>query len=119
MRNRHFQSLCITALLFSGCVTVPDTEGCAVAGKLRHGMLCAHSNFDSTRELTFEQAIEFLEPQLERDDPENPGKKLPPRGGAICRSASDTQKLKTALEQACRELAGGCSYETRRAIQGL
>lgn len=105
------------SLLISGCVTVvPNTRACTAAGPLSAGMICAETLSDKTSELTFDEAIEFLEAQPERPDPNEPGATLPARAGAICQSADDWNKQKTALEQACRRLGRKCSYEVRSAL---
>lgn len=52
--------------------------------------------------MTLEEAIVFLEPSDSR-------------GAAICMSAEDFTKLKTALEQACEKLRG-CSKEVETEI---
>lgn len=117
MRRLLSLVFCVTAL--SGCVTIPNTRSCQVAGVLNAGMICAESLTDHTSDMTLSQAIDFLEPQAERPDPENPGKTLPARAGAICRSADDESKLKTALEEACRELGSRCSYEIQQTILSI
>jgi hypothetical protein len=102
----------ILALLASGCVTIPNTTACTVAGRLLDGGICAETLTGKTSEKTFEQMIDFLEPQLET--PEHPA-----RGGAICQSSEDYNKQKTALERACRLLGSRCSYELRQLIKSL
>lgn len=64
--------------------------------------------------MTLDEFIEFLEPQPEHTD--DHGTVIPARAGAVCQSAEDTLKIKTALEQACRQLGSGCSYELKRLI---
>lgn len=87
-----------SALLVSGCVSVPNTTGCAVKGTLLAGAICSETNTGKTSELTFDELVEFMQPN------EN-------KGGAICFSSSDYQRMKTALEQACRALGNRCQYE--------
>lgn len=65
--------------------------------------------------MTFDEFLEFLEPQVERQDPLT-GKTLPARAGAVCKSADDYNREKTALEKACRMLGSRCSYDIKRAI---
>lgn len=64
--------------------------------------------------MTFDEYIAFLEPQLA-----DPSKNLTARGGAICQSASDWNKLKTSLEQACKILGNNCSFEIKTSIDQL
>jgi hypothetical protein len=101
------------------CVTIPAVKKCSVAGTLSGGMDCANTQTGETSSLTLEETIEFLEPQLERHDPDHPGKTLPARAGAVCQSAEDESKIKTALEQACRELGRRCSPEIRSALLNM
>lgn len=93
-----------TSLSLSGCkVEIEDTEECAVAGTMSAGMNCAWRISGQTREMTFEQMIEFLEP-------------TDTRAGAICRSAEHARKQQTALKQACRKLGKACTLEMRKLI---
>jgi len=66
-----------------------------------------------------DQYIEFLEPQEERPDPQDPSKVLPARGGAICTSSEDYFKRKLALEEACRILGKRCKKEIQDAISSM
>lgn len=101
-------ALFATALLLEGCVTIPNTTSCTVAGRFSEGMICAEAQTDKTFDLTFKEAVEFLEPKPEAH-----------RAGAICQSAEDFGKIKDALEKACRELGNNCTYEIKHAIQNL
>jgi hypothetical protein len=83
------------------------------------GAICAETLTGNTRSMSLDEYIDFLEPQLERQDPKNPGKKLPARAGAMCQSSDDWNAQKTALEQACRKLGKSCTYEARKALQKL
>lgn len=126
----HFLSLFVSALALSSCMTVPNTTTCTAAGTMSAGLICAETLTDKTRELTFEEMIDMLEPQDAREcvpleglsvcasspDPASASVKLPARGGAIVQSAEDWNKNKTALEEACRLLGGQCSYEVQKAI---
>lgn len=103
----------------SACVTVPVTESCTVLGKLSDGASCVSSQGGVVRDLTLDEYLDFLTPQPELVDPKDPSKKPPARAGAICESASDWNKKKIALEQACRSLGSRCNYETRQAIQRM
>ena len=98
----------LSLLLFvtaSGCVTVPVTTGCTVAGSLSAGAICSTTQ-GNTSEMTMDQFFDFLEPNDER-------------GGAICQTAVDYKKQKVALEQACRELGSRCSYELQVMIKNM
>lgn len=111
--------LCLA--LFSACKTIPikDTTECVVAGILMAGADCATTNSSQTSEMDFEQFVEFLEPQPERPDPARPGKMLPERAGAVCRSDDDFTAQKTALESACALLRKRCTPEMKTAIGGM
>lgn len=94
-------------LLLSGCtVMLPDARICSASGTLSAGMDCAYTVSDKMEELSLEQSIEFLEPQLD-----------PPRGAALCMSSEDFSKVKTAIEQACKKLGTSCRKETRESIE--
>lgn len=92
----------------NGCVQIPNTKACSVAGKLTHGMICAETLTGATSVMTFEDSVKWLEP-----DP------TPTLGhsAAICQSDTDWNSLKTALEQACRELGSRCSYKIQEQIK--
>lgn len=90
-------------LVLSGCVTVPNTEVCTVAGVLSAGADCAMTLSSDTRQMTMDEFLEFLLPNDKR-------------GGAMCQSVEDWNKQKTALEQACDKLGKACSYDIREAI---
>lgn len=92
--------LCLTLLAIAGssCVTVPNSRIFTVAGKLDAGMVGAETNTDWTGDMTLDETISFLEP-------------TDARAGAICMSAYDFNRLKTALEQACRAVGKKCKYE--------
>jgi hypothetical protein len=101
--KRSFLSLC--ALLLSGCaITVPNTRVCSIAGVISAGANCAWTLSEQTEEMTLDQFIEFLEPN-------------DTRGGAICQSSDDWNKMKTALEQACKKLGPNCSYEVQQELE--
>ena len=92
--------------MVSGCVTIPNTRQCQVSGVLDAGMICAENLTGIKSEMNLEQVIEFLEPQS-----------LPsPRAGAICMSPDDFNAMKTALEQACRDLGERCSKQIQLAL---
>jgi hypothetical protein len=112
---------------------VPNVTDYSVAGKLSKGGIAAETQTDKTFFLTFKETIDFLEPQKERVcSPipntticaENPPEwavkvTLPARAGAICRSAEDYSKIKTVLDQACRDMGASCTYEIQQAIDAL
>lgn len=100
---RLLLSLSVTALLaLNGCVTIPNTRECYVpGGKILAGMDCADSNTGAKSRLTYEETIAFI------------------KAGAVCRSSSDFNRQKTALEEACRILGMRCSYETRQIIEEM
>lgn len=106
MRKPLYLVLSAIAALDAGCVTVPNTEACSAAGSLLRGAVCAESLTGKTRNMTWAEFQDMLEPTAER-------------AGAICRTVEDDAKIKTALEQACRMLGRRCSYEALRAIQGM
>lgn len=92
--------LCLTLLVIAAsCVTVPNTRIYSVAGQLDAGMIGAETNTDWTGDLTLDETITFLEPAEDR-------------AGAICMSAYDWNRMKTALEAACRSMGKKCKYET-------
>lgn len=117
---KSFLSLSVLLLLVNcGTTSVPDTEACTVAGVIQAGMSCSHTLTPQTREADQAALFEFLEPQPERPDPANPGEILPARGGAVCQSAEDWNKLKTAAETACNLLKWRCTYEIKEAIRAM
>jgi len=111
--------LLATTLLGSGCVSIPNTRECSAKGRLRFGALCNETNTGAKSKMTAQEYIEFLEPAPEREDPDHPGQMLPKRAGAVCNSAEDHKRKKTALEQACRKLGMRCSYELKQAIRNM
>lgn len=96
--------------LGSSCahVQLPDTEACAVAGKVINGATCNYTISDKPRKMTFDEFIHWLEPDIQNQ-----------RGAAICQSSNDWVKIKVALEQACYLLKRRCSLEMQQAIQKL
>ena len=115
MQRKLFLSLFVSMVL-SACVTVPNTTVCTVSGVLSDGSICAETLTGKKSELDIDKFLEFLTPQDERPDPDHPGQTLPKRAGAMCQSKEDWNKMKTALEQACRDLGLRCSYELKHAI---
>ena len=96
-------SLSVSALLLSGCVTIPPSDVCTVAGVLSAGMICANTHSGAKREMDLDASIVFLEAELPTDV-------TPGRAGAMCMSVSDWNGMKTALEKACRMLGTRCKY---------
>lgn len=83
---------------------------------MSRGASCAETLSPNTRDMSLDEFLDFLEPQEEKID--DKGNVLAPaRGGAICQSASDWNRQKTALEQACNLLGKSCSYEMREVLQ--
>lgn len=121
MRKSFLASLCVLALLLlDGCVTVPNTRVCTVAGEMSAGAICAETLTPSTFDLTLAEFLDMLEPVPDVVDPTDPSKVLVPgRAGAMVMTADDWLKNKTALESACRELGSKCSYEVQHAIAGM
>ncbi len=85
-------------LALSGCqtVTFPDVTNCSVAGIIAAGMDCAATGHDENTEMNVKQTIDFLE------------------AGAICMSAEDRKKEKTAAERACVLLKDRCTFEMKQ-----
>lgn len=116
-------SLSLTALSFVGCVTgsvtVPSTVSCTQAGVWEAGAFCAESITGSKSSMTVDEYLDFLSVAPERKDPNDPTKTIPGRPGAVCQSADDWGKQKTALEQACRILGKRCPYEMKATIKTM
>ncbi len=88
-----------------------------VAGVMAAGADCNHTLQEKPRSMNLDEFIEFLEPQAKVIDP-NTGQVIKPaRGPALCQSSDDWNKMKTALEQACKKLGPWCSYEIKTYIQ--
>lgn len=100
-------------------VKVPNTKVCSVAGVFSAGADCAYTLSPVTEEMNMDEFLDFLEPQLERPDPNNPSVILPERSGALCQSADDYNKQKTALEIACSKLGSHCDEEMKRTIRTI
>lgn len=107
------------SMALSACVSVPNTRTCTAAGSVAQGAICAETLTGRTSEMDLDEFLDFLEPQEERPDPARPGQRLPARAGALCQSSEDWNKMKTALEQACRELGRRCSYEVEQQLKRL
>lgn len=105
--------------LASACTTVPikNFRECTVAGVVQAGMDCAETNTGEISTMTYSEMLEWLEPQPERPNPDNPEEMLPARAGAVCRSDDDFTAQKTALEQVCALLGDKCRPEIKQAIK--
>jgi len=102
-------ALTLLVLLNScGSIKIKNSEVCAVKSFLQDGMFCAETLTDKRRELTFEQMVDFLEPNVRTN-----------KGAAFCTSAQHYIEQKTTLEQACALLEDRCTVEIKQAIQGL
>lgn len=142
MRKWNLLGSFATALLLSGCLTVPNTHPSSVAGKLSHGAIWAETNGPRNGALSLYEVIDLLEPQEEREcipvghwsrkdpskwvldfpvcaDNQNEGTrtKLPRRAGAIILSIEDYKKQRDTIEKACRMLGDNCDYE--KSIEAL
>lgn len=74
---------------------------------------------DETSSMNLDEWVAFLEPQPEHPDHKDATKVIPARGAAICMADEDWNKMKTALEQACKKLGRWCSYEAQSTISGV
>lgn len=99
-------------LLTSCSVLIPNTQVCAVAGTMAAGSDCAYTLSDDTSSMDLDAWIQFLEPQEATAT-------APARGAAICQSAEDWNKLKTATEQLCKKAGRWCSYEAQQKIEAV
>lgn len=124
MRSWHSVSLFALALLCSACVTIPNSRVATVAGQLSAGAIWAETLTAATGDLSLNELLDMLQPQPERTCVPVPGfnicaddqshgvpAKLAARSGAILMEARAWNEIKTALEQACRELGKRCSYD--------
>ncbi len=113
-------------LALSGCVTIHNYELCHLQGFLSKCIAsgevcgsCAETQTSNVRSMTFPQLLDFIEAQPERPDPDHPGQNLPQHGAAIMISAENYTKLKTDLEEACRQLGTFCSPEIKQLIVAM
>lgn len=97
--------------LASSCITVPNIEGCTVAGAIEAGADCAKSNSGEKRKITAQELIQMLEPTVDAPDPKNPSQVIKGRAGAVIITAEDYKRAKNAQELACRMLGQKCTYE--------
>lgn len=98
----------LTLLLISSCasITLPDTELCGIKGQLQHGMMCSTTVSKKERELSFDQAIDFLHATESH-------------GPALCQSSEDWTKLKNTIEAACVLLGKRCKKKLKKNIKEL
>ncbi len=120
LRKPVLNSSWLLPLLFaSGCkILIPDTRVCVVSGTLLNGADCAWTLSNQKESLNFDQFLDFLEASPEHTDPLDPTRTIPAKGGALCVSADDWSRQKTALEQLCRKFKG-CSFEVRKALTNM
>lgn len=103
--KKSFLILFISSLIVScGTVKIPNTEVCTIAGKLSHGMICAETMTSNTRDLTFEESLEFLEASEDR-------------GAALCQSSKHWNDIRTTLEIACKLLGKKCKKKLKKSIR--
>lgn len=112
MRTVNVFLLLCSLLLASCSIVVPNTKVCATAGTMTAGADCAWTLTDATEELDMNQWLEFLEPRQATET-------SPARGAAICQSAEDWNRMKTALEQACRKLGRWCTHEAQATAEAM
>lgn len=110
MRKLWLILLVLSALTSCKGVEIPNIAVCTVAGRLRAGALCAESLSYKTYNLSYEGYLRMLEPAAAT-------KSTPARAGAMCMTAMDFGKMKTALQQACVALKKRCTYELQAALQ--
>lgn len=94
---------------------IPNTVSCTPAGRLFDGGMCVEAHTGRKKDLTLEQFIDFLEPKPAHTDLK--GKKVPDRFGAMCMSADDYNKIKTALDKLCTRIA--CTYDVKQIIEEI
>lgn len=129
MRLALWLSLFLFTAELSGCIQIVDTIACSPAGEVSAGGLCAHTLTGATLTLSFNEFVDFLEPQAARtcavvpgmqvcadNQSAGPSVSLPARAGAISMSALDWDTETTELETACRELGDRCSESTQQTL---
>lgn len=100
---RNIFLLLFVTLALSACkrVLVPDVKICSVAGILAAGANCSSTGHDENSEMDVKELIDFFE------------------DGAMCMSADDRRKEKTAIEQACYSLGDRCTFEMKQVISKM
>lgn len=104
LQKTGFATLCV--FLVSGCVTIPNSRRCAIAGVITAGAICAETQTNKTYDLDFAQTLDLLEP--------HDGKP-----GAIIIPFDDYMAEKQAYEKACRLLGNRCQREFKQVIDGM
>lgn len=94
----HLFALLLLILLLSSCVSIPDVKICTVAGVLSAGADCATTNSGKTSELSASEFFDFLSPDEVS-------------AGAVCMSAPDYSRIKTAIQQLCSVKRVKCTFE--------
>jgi hypothetical protein len=103
-RQKRTLPLLLISLFLSSCaVTIPDIEVCASGYSLENGATCVHSQTDQIREMTAAELVAFLESS-------------PTKAPALCMSAQDYSKLRTAIEQLCHR-QGQSKKRCRKEVQ--
>lgn len=115
MKNNKRLLAVLSVLLLSCSTSIPNTKVCVVAGSAINGADCAYTLTDEIDAMTFEEFMEFLEPQDTHQAPD--GHIVVAKAGALCQSASDWNAQKTALEELCRKYKGACSYQVQTAVK--
>lgn len=118
MKSTRAWLILFVLILLNGCsVTVPNLKACTVSGTLSAGLNCAETLSENKTRMNFREALEFIQAQPERPDPNDANKMLPKKGAAIMFSADDFKKIKDFIEQACRKLGEGvCSKEVQAKV---
>lgn len=103
-----FASMSLVLVSSCGSIKIENAEVCSVKSFLQDGMFCAETLTQNKRELTFDEMVEFLEPNQDTM-----------KGAALCMSLFQWNQMKTSLEQACELLDDRCTYNMKEHIQGL
>jgi hypothetical protein len=88
--------LLFISLVNTGCVTIPNVEVCSVAGSMTAGSDCDQTLVSSPKRISLEETVAVLE------------------GGGVFMTADAFGQMKTALEEACRELGKRCKKEIKQ-----
>jgi hypothetical protein len=89
-----------------------------VSGTISAGGNCVRTLSPETRQLSFDEFLDFLEASEEIKNPDGTVLR-PAKGAALCQSSDDFNKIKTALEQACYALKKRCTFEMQQVIQSM
>ncbi len=104
-------------LNLSCAVQVPNVKACATAGVFSAGADCVTTISGEHTELSFDQWLEFLEPQPEKK--KDDGSVIPERGAAVCLSSDDWTSLKTAIMKLCEKVGTWCKKEEKEKIDAV